>query len=175
MPYIISFLSHLYSCISNDIPTRPWKRLFLPIQSATRIDPHSIPSSASSFIVCSALCFFYFRYKLYAVILKIPCELLKLSVSTQFSSIFRVSRHPIPAIKTFFPIQLRHIISSIDKASAISISASTITGVLPPKARFPMKINSFPVNANRNDNTKRDIFIKKAIFCVSLLFDMEDL
>ena len=28
VPYIISFLSHLYSCISNDIPSRPWKRLF---------------------------------------------------------------------------------------------------------------------------------------------------
>ena len=50
------------------------------------------------------------------VILKLPCELLKLCVPTQFSSIFRISRHTVPAIKTFFLIQLRHIISSIYKS-----------------------------------------------------------
>ena len=97
VPYIISFLSHLYSCISNDIPTRPWKRLFfLPIQSSTRIGPHSISTSSSPCTIHSAFYFFHFRYKLYAVILKILCELLKLSVSTQFCFIFSSisSSHP---------------------------------------------------------------------------------
>ncbi|WP_205840014.1 hypothetical protein, partial [Oliverpabstia intestinalis] len=59
------------------------------------------------------------------------------------------------------------------KASAISMSTSTITGVLPPKAKFPIKINFFPVNANISDNNNRDIFRKKAIFCISLFFDIE--
>ena len=53
------------------------------------------------------------------------------------------------------------------------MSTSTITGVLPPKAKFPIKINFFPVSANMSDNTNRDIFRKKAIFCISLLFDVE--
>jgi len=31
------------------------------------------------------------------------------------------------------------------------------------------------VNANISDNTKKVIFIKKAMFCASLLFDIENL